>query len=170
MRHAIKIYEGLVNALAIVAGLALAVIFLLILQDATLRNLRISPPAWSAPIAEYALLYVTMLAAPWLVRTRGHIALQVLRQQLPPEGARRLEYMVYIFCIAICAVLSWQAIDLFLSALQSGEQDYRGIDIPKTWLYGPAAVAFPLMTCEFARYLFGPESYYSAGPATGDGV
>lgn len=165
-----KIYDTIIYGLAVIAGLAMTMIFVFVIQDTILRNLYISPPPWSPPMTEYAMLYVTLLSAPWLVRTRGHILLEVLRQRLNASAARRLEIAVYIFCIAICLILSWHAITLWVDAFFSGEEDHRGIDIPYTYLYGPAAIAFPLMVCEFARYLFGKESIYQGGVAGSDGV
>lgn len=165
-----KAYDWLVYGLAIVAGLVLAMIFVFVLMDAILRDLLISPPPWSGPANEYGLLYVTMLTAPWLVRTRGHVLLEVVRRMLPANYALMLERLVYAFCICVCLVLAWHAVNLFVEAWVSGEEDHRGIDIPRIWLYGPPAIAFPLLVIEFARYLFGNESIYEGGAAGGESV
>jgi C4-dicarboxylate transporter DctQ subunit len=165
-----KIYDGLIYGLAWLAGLVLAAIFVIVLADAIMRDMLISPPSWSDPSKEYGLLYITMFCAPWLVRTRGHVLLELMRQRLSPGGALILERGVYIVCIAICLVLSWHAVSLFSGAWISGEEDHRGIEIPLTFLYAPPALAFPLMTIEFARYLFGKDSIYEGGAVGGESV
>ncbi|MGE3643074.1 MAG: TRAP transporter small permease [Beijerinckiaceae bacterium] len=170
MRAISKAYDGLIYGLAIAGGLVLAMIFVFVLMDAIMRDLLISPPPWSGPANEYGLLYVTMFAAPWLVRTRGHVLLELARQKLSPPKALLLERAVYVFCIAICAILAWHAINLYVEAWSTGEEDNRGIDIPRTWLYAPPAIAFPLMAVEFARYLFGYGSIYEGTSVSGETV
>lgn len=170
MRIIFKVYDWLIYGLAVAGGLVLAMIFVFVLMDAILRDMLISPPAWSGPANEYGLLYVTMFAAPWLVRTRGHVLLEVLRQRLPARYALVLEKLVYVFCIVICLILSWHAINLYVDAWVTGEEDHRGIDIPRTFLFAPPAIAFPLLTIEFARYLFGKDSIYEGGVVGGETV
>ena len=170
MHRLYKLYDYLIHGLAFAAGLVLAMIFVFVLMDAILRDLLISPPPWTDPAKEFGLLYVTMFAAPWLVRTRGHVLLEVARQRLSTSHALILEKCVYVFCIAICLILSWHALGLYAEAWMSGEEDHRGIDIPRTWLFAPAAIAFPLLSIEFARYLFGKESIYEGGVIGGETV
>lgn len=164
MKTFLKLYDLLVTGLAAVAGSMLLVVFVFVVDDVVQRNLLISPPAWSVPLTEYALLYSTMLAAPWLVRTKGHILVEILRQRLPPSAARVLEFIVYLVCIAICIVLTWNSVDLWIEAWQSGEEDARAIVIPRTYLYGPVVTGFFLMGCEFLRFLIGPDSLYHHTP------
>jgi TRAP-type C4-dicarboxylate transport system permease small subunit len=165
-----RLYDAIITGLAWVAGLILVMIFLFVMQDVILRNMLISPPRWSAPMAEYGLLYITLLAAPWLVRTRGHVTLEVVRRRLSVAAARRLEITVYLTCIAICGVMGWLAAELWIEAFVSGEEDHRAIEIPRTWLFAPALIAFPLMGCEFLRFLIGRGSLYAGGAMGGDGV
>ncbi len=164
MKPLLRIYDAAVIAMAVLAGAMLSVIFLFVIQDVTLRNMLISPPPWTVPLTEYSLLYITMLAAPWLVRTRGHVLVEVLRQSLPPDPARRLEVVVYVICVTICAVLAGFAVDLWIEVYRTGEEDVRAIDIPRTILYAPLPIGFTMMGCEFLRFLLGPESLYYTAP------
>lgn len=157
-------------AFAGIAGTILAVVSVFIIYDVVLRNMYISPPAWAFPSIEYGLLYATMLAAPWLVRTRGHVMIEVVHQQLPPRFQRRLEKLVYVICIAICAVLSVFLVDLLVKAYQSGEVDVRAIDIPHTFIYWPMLIGFILMGCEFLRFLVGKDSLYHRSTIRPEGV
>ena len=170
MRLLGRIYDTVVTGLAVVCGVILALIFVFVIQDAVLRNLLISPPPWTGPLTEYGLLYVTLLAAPWLVRTRGHVLLEVLRMRLSAAAARRMEIAVYVICIAVCAVMTWYAVELFIAAWVSGEEDHRAIEIPRTYMFAPAVIAFPLMAGEFLRYLLGYGSLYEGTAAGGEGV
>lgn len=165
-----RVYDAVIMALAAIAGVILAASFVLIVYDVVLRNFLISPPAFSVPSIEYGLLYITMFSGPWLVRTRGHVVVEALRQSLPPRSRLVLEKIVYVICILICAVLTWKAIELWVDAYVSGEDDPRAIYIPHTLRYGPMVIGFALMGTEFCRYLFGPASFYRDKVGEHEGV
>lgn len=170
MRVVARLYDAVIVALAAVAGAILVASFALIIYDVVLRNMLISPPAFSVPSIEYGLLYITMLAGPWLVRTRGHVVVEILRQSLPPGYKRMLEKFVYVLCIVVCAVLAWASVDLTIDAYLTGEDDPRAINIPHTLRYGPMVISFVLMGTEFCRYLFGTESFYRETITDREGV
>ena len=72
MSRVLRIYDGVIVGLAIIAGAMVAAVFLMIVYDVAVRTLGFQPPFWTSALTEYALLYMTMLAAPWLVRQKGH--------------------------------------------------------------------------------------------------
>ena len=157
-------------ALAVIAGVILIVSFALIIYDVVLRNMHISPPAFSVPSIEYGLLYITMFSGPWLVRTKGHVVVEILRQALSGPAKRRLETVVYVICVLVCAVLTWKAGELWVDAYISGEDDPRAIDVPHTLRYGPMVLGFFLMGTEFLRYLLVTESFYRESAIDKEGV
>ena len=170
MRTILRAYDAAVMALAIIAGVMLAGVFVFIIYDVVLRNFLISPPAWTVPSIEYGLLYITMFSAPYLVRTRGHVLVEALRQVLPERPRRVLEKIVYVVCLAVCAVLAWFAFELWLDAYISGEFDGRAIEVPHTVRYAPMVIGFVMMGCEFVRNLLGAGSLYQERIGRREGV
>jgi len=162
LKTVVRLYDGLVIVLASIAGAILAVSFVVIIYDVVMRNFLFTPPAWSVPLIEYGLLYMTMLAAPWMVRTRGHVLVEAVRMQVSSGTRRLMASTVYVFCIAISLVLAVYVGELLLDAIASGETDVRAIEISRAWLFTPMLVAFVLMAIEFARFLFGHGSLYEA--------
>ena len=66
-------YEALIGALAGLTCALLGLVFLAIVYDVLVRTLGFQPPYWVSAFTEYALLFMTMLAAPWLVRRKAHV-------------------------------------------------------------------------------------------------
>ncbi len=165
-----RVYSAALRALAVLASALLAAILISIIFDVTIRNLGGQPPAWTLPMVEYGLLYLTMLAAPWLVRTRGHIVVEALTSVMPRPVRRVMEYITYTGCIVICVLFAWYAADLFIESYQRGETDIRSIEIPRVFLFAPMVVSFVLMAIEFIRYLVGPDSLYTGKIGEQDGV
>jgi TRAP-type C4-dicarboxylate transport system permease small subunit len=156
----LRAYDFLIGALAFLAGAILVVSTVVIIYDVTLRNLLISPPAWTIPFTEYGMLYVTMFTAPWLVRTQGHVMIEVVHHALPDRWRRPLEKFVYVLCILICVVLSGYLVELVIQSWRSGEVVARTIEMPRLWLYAPMLLGFILIGCEFLRFLVGKGSLY----------
>ncbi len=82
-----RAYDAFIEGLAGVAGLLIAAMCGLIVWDVAARNLGLQPPASTVALTEYGLLYFTMAAAPWLVRRRGHIVVEIFYQRLPAQLA-----------------------------------------------------------------------------------
>lgn len=153
-------YATLVGALAALAGVIIAADTVLIVVDVTIRTLGVPPPAFTIAVVEYSLLYVTMFAAPWLVRQKGHVVIDALITRLPEwlhQVVARFAYLVSLLSSLVVAWFSWQ---LFIGAIQSGLYEERGIDMPLWSLYLPIPIGFVLVAVEFARYLLGRDSLY----------
>jgi TRAP-type C4-dicarboxylate transport system permease small subunit len=133
----------------------------MIVVDVSMRTLGANPPLWTSSVVEYALLYVTMLPAAWLVRERGHVAIEALVAALPRVLQTLLAYFVYLVCTVVSLLCAWFSWGLLVEALESGALDVRGVDMP-TWLqYLPMFVGFTLVGLEFLMFLLGQRRYYS---------
>lgn len=146
-----KLYDALVRGLALLAGLLVAAACLLIAWDVLARNLGLQPPASTVALTEYALLYFTMAAAPYLVRQRGHIAVEVVYRRLGATGRRVIDIAVPVLCTTICVLVAVIAAGLAIEAARRGEVDMRSLDVPRWALFAPLAAGFGLMAIEFAR-------------------
>lgn len=170
MHRLAGVYDAIIVGLAIVAGAFVALIFAAIFVDVTVHAFGLQPPIWAATAVEYAMLYLTMLAAPWLVRRRAHIVIDVLRTQISEDAQRTLEYIVYVIAIVACAVLTYYGAELTVATYQRGDLDIRSFDVPRWLLYAPMPVGFLLLAIEFARLLFGTDSLYRDKPGEDGGL
>ena len=159
----IRIYDRLIAALAVIAGAVVATMCGLILFDVTMRSLGVALPAFAVTLVEYSLLYLAMCAAPWLVRERGHVYIDLLVQALPP-GIRRIgERAIYLLSITACSIVAVTAGWLTWAALHSDRMDVRGIDVPLWISLVPLPIGFTLVACEFLRLWLRGESYFDRG-------
>lgn len=157
-----RAYDGLIHGLAGFAGALIGGLCLLIAWDVVARNLGLQPPASTVALTEYALLYFTMAAAPYLVRVRGHILVEVLYRRIGDTPRRYLDRLVLTLCVLICILMSTLAALLAVEAFQRGEIDVRSLDTPRWLLFLPLVVGFGLMGTEFLRLLLRGESLAGA--------
>ena len=151
MKWLLRIYDRLITGLVALAALIMSSVCVLIIWDVVARNLGLQPPASTVALTEYALLYVTMAAAPALVRSRGHIVIELLHERLPGGLRRWLDRTVLLFCAVSSLLVTALAVTLTVEAMVRGEIDVRSLDVPRAWLFLPLAVGFLLMAAEFLR-------------------
>jgi C4-dicarboxylate transporter, DctQ subunit len=155
------LYRRLLAALAIVAGALLAAMALAIVVDVVARNLGLRPPAHTLTLTEYGLLYVTMLGAPWLVREKGHVHIELLTAALGPRARFWLTRVVYAICVLTCAVICWFGLEVTLDQWRRAVIDVRSFDMPRWLLTASIPLSFGLMTIEFGRFLLGLDSMHA---------
>lgn len=157
MRALLKLYDGLITALAIVAGLMLVWLMFAIVASVSMRNLGMQPFAWLFTSTEYAILYMTMLGAPWLVRRRGHVHIELLTAALPETPRVLLSRLVAAGCVVVCGWLAWRGYLLVETNIARMDYDTRAYFFPRWLLTIAFPVGFGLMAVEFARFVFGRE-------------
>jgi TRAP-type C4-dicarboxylate transport system permease small subunit len=156
----IRLYDRLIVGLAGLAGAAIAGVCLLIVYDVIARNLGLQPPRSTVALTEYALLYFTMAAAPYLVRVKGHIVVEVIYQRLSGGFQKHLDKVILVFCALVSLVISTLAMLLLLESLTTGEIEIRSMDTPRWVLFIPLTGGFFLMTLEFIRLLMKRDSIF----------
>lgn len=159
----IRAYDRLIVMLALVASIMVGAVFVLIVADVGMRTAGLRPPVFSSAVSEYALIYVTMLAAPWLVRERGHVRIDSFLGFLPEAARRQVERVLILVCIALCLLATWLAGDFAVEFWRNGTIDVRSIEIPRALLFVPLAVGFFLCAVEFARMLVIGETLTAPG-------
>jgi len=156
-----RTYNVVLFALAAIAGAMLALMFLSIIFDVTVRQLGFQPPEWAVPLSEYLLLYSTLLASPWLLREKGHVFVDLLIARLRGSPRRWLERTIYVVCAVACMIVAFVAAQAAFTEFTAGTMDVRAILVPKWMLFAPLAIGFPMMAIEFLRFLSGRDSLYA---------
>ena len=164
MGAVVSAYNALINALRIGAGVIVFTIFVLICVDVLLRLLGgyvgLQPWTYSVPIVEYGLLWFAMLAAPYLVRIKGHVFIEALIAIVPPTTQWVMAKLAYSGCILAASVFAWYSWGVLVDAIQHGTLDIRAEEIPLWLLVLPLPFCFALVAIEFVRFLIGIDSLY----------
>lgn len=169
MRLLARLYDGLLRGMAVAAGVLMVATMVSIMTDVVLRNLGTQSSAHLFTFTEYALLLVPLLGAPWLVREKGHIYVEVLLSGLPRAPRQALIRAVLIACIVVCAVLAWYGGAITVQNFVLADKDVRSFDMPRWMLMAFMPLGFGMMALEFLRLALRGESPYGGGLAGGPG-
>lgn len=151
----LRLYDGIVTAMALLAGAILVWLMVAIVWSVTMRNLGMQPYAWLFTSTEYGILYMTMLGAPWLVRKRGHVHIELVTAYLPAPVRAVVSRLVALACVLICGYLAWRGFLLVQTNLARNDFDVRAYFFPRWMLTIAFPLSFGLMAVEFARFVLG---------------
>jgi TRAP-type transport system small permease protein len=157
-------FGSLIDALALVASLALLAMVAIICGDVLTRNLAIPGMprgiAWSNEVSELLLYAITLLAAPWLLREGRHIRVDIVLRALPRRAAYACEWIADGIGIACCLWLVWYGSAAAWRSFQGNAQSIKTLVMPEWWFLAPLPVCFALLAIEFVfrmRRLAGAE-------------
>ena len=166
----VKLYNYVLYGMAYCSGVTIFIAVVLIVVDVGMRITGFDPFVFVLTAVEYILLYFTMLAAPWLVRIKGHVFIDAVTQFLPPRVKTVIAKLVYLACIVASSIYCYQLVILLTEAIQSGELDMRSYEIPIWILFVPMPLCFFMCAMEFVRYLVGIDDMYSSALEERGGV
>jgi TRAP-type C4-dicarboxylate transport system permease small subunit len=158
-----KGYELLLRGMAVLAGLLMVAMMVAIVVDVTLRNLGTQGSAHLFTFTEYWLLLIPLLGAPWLVREKGHIYVEVLLANLPPSAQRTATRLILVACVAVCAILAWYGGEITVRNYLQSDMDVRSFDMPRWRLMAFMPLSFGMMAIEFLRFLVRGEPPFGGG-------
>ena len=108
MRLINQCYTAVLYAMAGIAAATLVWLMVSVIASVVMRNAGLQPYAWLFTSAEYGLLYMTMLGAPWLVREKGHVHIELVTAMLPAALRQIVSRLVALLCVLVCLILAWK--------------------------------------------------------------
>jgi len=155
----VRAYDAVLYGMAWAAGFLMAAMMVVIFVDVVLRNLGYQSSAHFFTFTEYALLAVPCLGAPWLVREKGHIYVEIVFMYIGARQRVALRYLIGALCVIVCAVLAWYGSLVTINDFVQNEKDVRSLDMPRWMVVGFIPLSFAMMAVEFLRFLVRGENF-----------
>lgn len=147
----IDLYDGLLTACAALVGLLILSTVLLVTADVVGRYFFSAPIGWVFELTEHILVCVPFLGMAWLVRSSGHVRIEIVVQALTPVWQKRLTVLAYLLSGLTCAVATYYAAATAVDHYARGIVTYGIYPIPKFILIAVIAFGLGLTTIEFFR-------------------
>ena len=159
----LRIYDHLVAGMSALAAISVLLMLFLIVGDVTSRSLGFGSWVSTMPFTEIALLYFAVLSAPYLVRKRGHVAVDSFISLAPARVQFIVSRIVIAGCVAATALIAFTSLEMLMEALRSKEMVMSGIDLPFWVMALPLPLSYLLVAIEFAIIGVRGESIYRDG-------
>jgi TRAP-type C4-dicarboxylate transport system permease small subunit len=145
------LYARLFSALGALAGALVGLMVVLVCIDVVGRNLGVTSLPWIIELTELTLPLATLLAAPWLLHRNEHVRLDLLHNVVPARQLARLDRLVSVIGVVLCATVVWYSIRVIQDNIAIGALVMKSFVFPEWWLFVPLPLSFGLMAVEFAR-------------------
>jgi len=157
-----RLHTLLINTMAAAAAVLMVAVMITICLDVLIRNLDRQPSAHFFTFSEYALLLIPCLGAPWLVREKGHVYVELLLMALGRPARKWAIRLIGVISIAICFTMAWYGFEVTMLDWVQNNKDVRSFDAPRWAIVMWIPVSFLFMGLEFVRYLWRDESPLAA--------
>lgn len=115
------------------------------------------PGAWAVELSEYAMLYLTFLLAPWVLKQDGHVRVDVLVSRLGPQTQFLFGLIAGVAAAISCLVLFWFSLDVALDSYQRDVILRRILQVPQYMLLAVIPLGslflFLRFACQILRQL-----------------
>ena len=142
-----------VHALSRAFGVGAAALILLsvgvVCQMVFVRAVLGESSIWQTEFVTFSLVAATFLGAPYILLTRGHVAVDVVPLMLASPHRRLLHLVGSAIALAFCACFLWAAVPWWWEAFHSG-QTTSSIWRARLWIpYLAVPVGLALMCLQF---------------------
>lgn len=101
-----QLFNGLVFFCAVIASLLIVLAAFLVCFDVVWKFISGNFLFWVADIVEYSLLWITLLGAPWVLREKAHIKMDILTNWFSPAKSALLTMATSVIGAVVCFILA----------------------------------------------------------------
>ncbi|MEL6266996.1 MAG: TRAP transporter small permease [Pseudomonadota bacterium] len=166
-----KLFRMLTTALAWVAALMLAATGVMLTYEVVARYFFTAPTIWAAELSQLFLIWASLIAMPWLLAARRHIAVDAAVGLLPPPARRVTETIAMTVVAAFAGVTAVYGGWIFYDSFERGRTSGTMLDLPAALTEAAMPLGMGLLAVqaliEIAR-AWGPEGVPAATHGSGE--
>lgn len=152
LNRAGAIFDCTVNSLAVMGGVVYVFLMLALGYGVVMRYFVGSPSLWLKEIAEYCLLYITLLSAPWLLRKEGHVKIDIAVEWLPSMAQKTIDIVTSLVCAALSLAIAFYGARVTYNHFRRGlYQPQSVLEIPYAYIMVIIPIAGFLLFIQFIR-------------------
>ncbi len=133
--------------------LCLGVILFAYCYEVAARYFFGAPTWWANEAVSYSLCIGAFLMLPHVTREKGHVAVTVILETLPPRHARPLYWFIYLAGFLVCAAATWISFDENVRQVVKDVHLMKVRPVPKIWISAWITYGFGSSALYFLRML-----------------
>lgn len=122
--------DSLLKTLRVLTCLILVFITVSVCIEVVLRYFFHRPQVWVIELSEYGLLYITFLAAAWVLRADGHIKVDLVVERLGETARAFLSIVHFLLITGVSLVLFWYGARVTWSYFSKGIYNPTILEVP----------------------------------------
>jgi C4-dicarboxylate transporter DctQ subunit len=145
----IRVLDNINKVFAAIGGILLLFIMATISYGSITRSLGLPSPIWIVQVNEYSLVWVTFLAAAWVLAKDGHVRVDIVFSRLSSKGKTVFRLIQDVVSMGMCGLLCCLGILSVWEHVRDKVVDVQSIDVPKAWILIVIPAGFLLLTLQF---------------------
>jgi TRAP-type C4-dicarboxylate transport system permease small subunit len=146
-----RVLDRLLQATSYLAGAILVVMGASVIFEVVMRYVFTRPTRWVVEFSEYMLLAMAFLAGGWVLRSEGHVKIDLLVEALPARLQAVLHRTTSWVGALVTGLFFWFSASFTWETWQSGEVLFRAVHVPKWMVLLVIPVGLLLLTLQFIR-------------------
>ncbi len=143
----VRITHALCQAAGYISGLAILAATLIIVEQVLVRYVLNAPTIWQVEIAVYLLIAATFLGAPYGLKEKAHINIDILVISFPQRFRERLDLATAFIALLFCIFLAWRGSVMWLEAFEGNWRSSSLLSFPLVYPY--ALIPLGMMLTSF---------------------
>jgi TRAP-type C4-dicarboxylate transport system permease small subunit len=140
---------GLTRALRLTGQAVLVFMMVSICYDAIMRYVVAAPTTWSLEVNTFLMIYLALVPAADVLRSRDHLNISFLYSRLDKVGRTISHAIISAVGVAFCAILAWRGGAMAWDAWEFGERMSTTLGTPMVIPYALLPIGFSLLTLQF---------------------
>ena len=117
-----RLFDCIVDGGAAISGIILGLVTVLVCIDIVMRYFFNKPIQGALESSEYGLLFLTLLAATWLVRKDKHVRMELLIHELKPVTQAYVNGITSILCVLISGFITYYGVLVVIDRFRTGHR------------------------------------------------
>ncbi len=144
-----RVVFGISVGMALFAGLILAGLYVIVQYEVFTRFVLHAPTYWTHEVSTFAISWVGLLAAPYVLRLGSQLEVDLVTSRLPPGLRNALGIATDMLGAAFCGFAAWSGAGFVELAQLMEATSASELDTPLWIPYLVIPVAFGLLGLEF---------------------
>ncbi len=149
------IFDGLINVMAVIAGIFIVCQILVECYEVIARYFLHRPPIWGVEFCEYTLFLLAFFGTTWVLKNRAHIHVSIVVERLKPKKRTYCNLFASLMGIMISFIIFWFASITTYQNYLTGVRVVKTLSIQKWPFLSFIAFGYLLLFIEFIRQFSG---------------
>jgi len=146
-----RAFDSVLTAGGYVCAVLAVFVTCLLVYEVFTRYLLKRPSMWSLDTATYALLYLALIGAPWLLREDGHVKIEIMTANFSKRTQAITTAVTSLVAAISCGIFCWQSSAITWEAYRAGHFIERAVVVPRSLLIWVMAFGSFLLFIQFIR-------------------
>ncbi len=132
-------------------GISLAIGWFATCYEVVMRYFLHRPTQWTLEYLENMLVFITFLGAAWVLKSEGHVSMDLILTQFPPRTQASVNCLTSVLCAAACLIVTGYGAKVVCRQIVEGHRFPTILETPMWPLFSAVPVGFFLLFVECLR-------------------